>query len=221
MQGATGSDHVDADGLETVEAWECAADCAAAILDQQTGETTSSAHVRHNSADGMGYHGSVRAWEGGGRADSGGASRFFYTAKASSSERNDGLHDLPKQKNVVPMVARVGVCSACGARGGQIAEAPCRKCGERAVEFIETTPHGKFGPMQNTHPTVKPVDLMRWLIRLLAPPGATILDPFAGSGTTGVAARAEQVRCVLIEREAEYLPIIAGRLSQLSLFSDA
>ena len=47
-----------------------------------------------------------------------------------------------------------------------------------------------------------------------------MLDPFGGSGTTGVAARAEGMRCILIEREAEYLPIIAGRLSQLSLLGD-
>ena len=99
-------------------------------------------------------------------ADRGGPSRFFYTAKASTAERNNG-----------------------------------------------------HGPA-NTHPTVKPVDLMRWCIRLITPPGGTVLDPFGGSGTTVVAARAEGMRCILIEREAEYLPIIAGRLSQLSLLGD-
>lgn len=73
------------------------------------------------------------------------------------------------------------------------------------------------GRVENTHPTVKPVELMRWLVRLVCPPGGVVLDPFAGSGTTGVACRAEGVRCVLVEREAEYLPIIAGRLTELSL----
>lgn len=102
-----------------------------------------------------------------GYGDAGGASRFFYTSKASTAERNNG-----------------------------------------------------HGPA-NTHPTVKPVDLMRWLVRLVTPPGGLVLDPFAGSGTTGVACREEGFRCVLIEREAEYLGIIAGRLSQLSLFGDA
>jgi site-specific DNA-methyltransferase (adenine-specific) len=99
-------------------------------------------------------------------ADTGGASRFFYTAKASRQDRNAG------------------------------------------------------GLADNTHPTVKPTDLMRWLIRLVTPPGGIILDPFGGSGSTGLAARAENVRCILIEREPEYLQIIRDRLAQQNLFAD-
>lgn len=65
-----------------------------------------------------------------------------------------------------------------------------------------------------THPTVKPIDLMRWLIRLVRVPTKNlILDPFAGSGTTGVAARLEDVPCVLIEREEKYVQVINQRLS--------
>jgi site-specific DNA-methyltransferase (adenine-specific) len=63
------------------------------------------------------------------------------------------------------------------------------------------------------HPTVKPVDLMRWLVRLVTPPGGLVVDPFAGSGTTGEACRAEGLRCVLIERDASYLPLIVARLT--------
>lgn len=62
------------------------------------------------------------------------------------------------------------------------------------------------------HPTVKPVALMRWLVRLLTPPGGLVLDPFAGSGTTGQAARAEGHRALLIERDPSYLPLITARL---------
>jgi hypothetical protein len=72
----------------------------------------------------------------------------------------------------------------------------------------------------NTHPTVKPTELMRWLIRLVTPPGGIILDPFGGSGSTGVAAQADSVRCILIEREDEYLEIIRDRLDDGSLFSE-
>ena len=60
---------------------------------------------------------------------------------------------------------------------------------------------------------------MRWLIRLVTPPGGIILDPFGGSGSTGLAARAENVRCILIEREPEYLQIIRDRLAQQNLFA--
>lgn len=64
------------------------------------------------------------------------------------------------------------------------------------------------------HPTVKPLALMRWLVRLVTPPGGIVLDPFAGSGTTGEACAIEGFRAVLIEREADYLPLIVARLSK-------
>jgi len=71
---------------------------------------------------------------------------------------------------------------------------------------------GMRNPSANFHPTVKPVALMRWLVRLVTPIGGTVLDCFAGSGTTGLACQAEARPCVLIEREAAYVPIIRARL---------
>ena len=64
------------------------------------------------------------------------------------------------------------------------------------------------------HPTVKPLDLMRHLVRLITPPGGTVLDPFAGTGTTGEAAAIEGFRALLVEREPAYVPLIARRLSK-------
>ena len=64
------------------------------------------------------------------------------------------------------------------------------------------------------HPTVKPLDLMRWLVRLVTPPGGVVLDPFAGSGTTAEACILEHLRCITVEREADYLPLIVARLSK-------
>lgn len=63
------------------------------------------------------------------------------------------------------------------------------------------------------HPTVKPVDLMQWLCRLVTPPGGTVLDPFAGTGSTGEAAWREGFSAVLVEREAEYQADIARRMA--------
>ena len=63
-----------------------------------------------------------------------------------------------------------------------------------------------------SHPTVKPLALMRWLVRLVTPPAGIVLDPFLGSGTTAQAARAEGFRCIGFEREADYLPLIRARL---------
>lgn len=65
------------------------------------------------------------------------------------------------------------------------------------------------------HATVKPLELMRWLVKLVTPPGGTVLDPFAGTGTTGQACRAEGFKAILIERESEYLPLIRARLDAL------
>ena len=145
---------------------------AAAMLDAQSGERGAVAPASGPTHNGPSESGSMAGPFGGmgDRApqfhgDTGGASRFFYTAKASRSDR-----------------------STNGAN--------------------------------NTHPTVKPTDLMRWLVRLVTPPGGVVLDPFAGSGSTLVAARAEGFRSIGIEREAEYAEIIAQRLSQLSLLSD-
>jgi site-specific DNA-methyltransferase (adenine-specific) len=142
-------------------------DTAAAMLDEQSGELHSGALDQAGiTAPNKTYGQRPKELTGAYNANSGGASRFFYTAKASRHDRNQG------------------------------------------------------GLADNTHPTVKPTELMRWLIRLVTPPGGIILDPFGGSGSTGVAARAENVRCILIEREDEYLQIIRDRLAQQSLFAD-
>lgn len=147
--------YADADGYETVEAWECADDCPVALLDAQSGERKSGGGNKGNRAGQHGWFGldAGRGFDAEYAPDSGGASRFYYVAKASRKER----------------------------RGSK-------------------------------HPTVKPVALMRYLIRLVTPPGGTILDPFAGSGTTGEAAMLEGVGAVLIEREAEYVADIHARL---------
>jgi site-specific DNA-methyltransferase (adenine-specific) len=73
-------------------------------------------------------------------------------------------------------------------------------------------PKQKGGARANVHPTVKPIDLMRHLVRLVTPIGGLVLDPFLGSGTTALAASEEGFRCIGIEKEAEYLEIARGRL---------
>lgn len=85
--------------------------------------------------------------------------------------------------------------------------------GGTAARFFYSAKADKEDRFGSRHPTVKPVDLMRWLARLVTPPGGTILEPFAGSGTTGVAALAEGFDAILIEREAEYLADIGERLA--------
>jgi site-specific DNA-methyltransferase (adenine-specific) len=82
-----------------------------------------------------------------------------------------------------------------------------------AARFFYSAKASKAERAGSKHPTVKPVALMRWLVRMVTPKGGTVLDSFAGSGTTGVAAQAEGMRAVLIEREAEYVADIKRRLA--------
>jgi DNA methylase len=80
--------------------------------------------------------------------------------------------------------------------------------------FYVPKPSGKERPDWNTHPTVKPVELMQYLVRMLTPPGGLVLDPFAGSGTTAVACIREGFDFVGFEREAEYVEIIRRRIKE-------
>jgi site-specific DNA-methyltransferase (adenine-specific) len=77
------------------------------------------------------------------------------------------------------------------------------------------------GGARNFHPTVKPVALMRYLVKLVTPIGGIVLDPFTGSGTTGMACRYEQRQFIGIEREAEYIQIAEARIASVApLFGD-
>lgn len=76
--------------------------------------------------------------------------------------------------------------------------------------------HGEEIALRNSHPTVKPIDLMAWLVRLVTPPGGTVLDPFAGSGSTLVAAKREGFGFIGIEREPEYIEIAEARTKEVA-----
>lgn len=87
-----------------------------------------------------------------------------------------------------------------------------------AARFFYSAKADSDDRCDSKHPTVKPVALMRWLVRLVTPPGGLVLDPFAGSGTTGVACIREGFDCILIEREPQYVADIRHRLAKLSGF---
>jgi len=160
---------------------------AAAALDAQTGNLKAGVAVRSRS--GGNTFGGTHAkppLDDVGFNDSGGASRFFYVAKASRSERNAGLEGFPE---ALPVAAN-GSPNAVGTTRGPLSQ-----------------------PRSNIHPTVKPVAVMAWLCRLVTPPNGIVLDPFTGSGTTGVAALREGFRFVGIEREAQYVEIARARIA--------
>jgi DNA modification methylase len=145
--------------LECCGETPCAPDCPVRLLDAQSGERTSGAMrastPRKNLDSYSGHFAPGPATDRDITVSRGGASRFFYCAKAKGAERAG-----------------------------------------------------------NPHPTAKPIDLMRWLVRLVTPVGGTVLDPFMGSGTTGVAAVAETRGFVGIEREAEYAAVARTRIAE-------
>jgi DNA modification methylase len=95
---------------------------------------------------------------------------------------------------------------------------PCDFGGDTgtAARFFYSAKADASDRLGSKHPTVKPVDLMRWLVRLVTPPGGLVLDPFAGTGTTGMACLAEGFSAILIEREAEYVADIERRIAHVS-----
>jgi site-specific DNA-methyltransferase (adenine-specific) len=98
---------------------------------------------------------------------------------------------------------------------GAARDFPARNDEGSAARFFYSAKAGPFDRIGTAHATVKPVDLMRWLIRLVTPPGGRVLDPFAGSGTTGIACMAEGFDCQMIELEAEHVTDIRRKLDYL------
>jgi DNA modification methylase len=123
-------------------------------------------------------------------ASSGSAARFFYCAKASKRDRDEGLEWFEEKA----VAQKYGLKTSVDGREG-------RSEGNR----MNTA-------RANSHPTVKPTDLMRYLCRLVTPPGGVVLDPFMGSGSTGKAAMLEGFQFIGIERDPEYMEIARARI---------
>lgn len=176
----------------------CAEGCPVAELDRQSGTSRSSKGKPRGASqpgDGWGMTATGAEYD-----DAGGASRFFnvfepddaapfvYAAKPSTRERDAGLDALSEKSGHEVCDRQEGSAGANNPRAG-----------------VRTS-------RKNTHPTVKGQSLMRHLCRLVTPPGGVVLDPFAGSGSTLVAAISEGFRCIGIEREEEYVAIVRARV---------
>lgn len=163
-------------------------DCPIKILDKQSGILKSGAIKKSYEYKNNGFSlgkpsGKTKQMH---ESSEGYASRFFYCAKASKSERNKGLDGFEEKE------------TKYGSNGGGM-------------------PSGNSNPNKTTtanfHPTVKPVKLMQYLVCLITPPNGKVLDPFCGSGTTGIACKLEGVEFVGIEQDPEYTKIAEARIS--------
>lgn len=193
--------YADPDGLETIEAWECVEGCPVAMLDEMSGDRpgfkgfVQGAERKASQGQG-GYHGNFPTpLTSQGHNDKGGASRFFYCAKASRRERNAGLEGFEEQQTK---------------GGGGLNNTPDDVC-------------GKYGSIkakqQNSHPTIKPIALTEYLARLIRPPeayldDAVLLVPFAGTGSEIIGAiKAGWRRWLGIEISEEYAEIARARIT--------
>jgi site-specific DNA-methyltransferase (adenine-specific) len=138
----------------------------------------------------------------------GGASRFFYCPKANKSDRNEGCDELQEKQ-------RPGQTD----KGNYSSSVYCKDCGKthngtndhsNCVDGVEYRP--STTTTKNIHPTVKPTNLMTYLVRLVTPKDGVVLDPFMGSGSTGKACMREDFQFVGIEREEEYMEIAKQRI---------
>jgi site-specific DNA-methyltransferase (adenine-specific) len=172
--------------------------CPCYILDGQSGKSKSSPNKwegDNNAAIYGKYEKGVRQST---FSDEGGASRFFYCPKASKKDRNEGCDELEEKMSAHSVADKCGKCGKF-----LVASANICKCEEPERVGISN---------KNNHPTVKPTDLMAYLIRLVTPKGGIVLDPFMGSGSTGKAAVIEGMEFIGIEREEEYYEIAKQRI---------
>ena len=167
---------------------------AGKMLDEQSGETKTNPMGNNNNAQSTGCFGVGSVTEKAQRADKGGASRFFYVAKASKSERNMGCEELPIKQTI----------------------------GGGGTNNTEDDVCGKYGSIKseghNFHPTVKPLKLMEYLCILTkTPTGGIVLDPFVGSGTTCMACKRTGRPFIGIEQDKEYCKIAEARIKAVQV----
>jgi site-specific DNA-methyltransferase (adenine-specific) len=185
--------------------------CPCYVMDSQSGVSKARSKYREPDISSMTYYdgkenekgvvkGQKKEQTKEGFTDKGGASRFFYQAKVSKAERNMGLDDFEEKEKDRGNDLKCGNCGLWILR----ASGESCKCGKDRIELR--------GKAKNTHPTVKPVSLMAYLCRLITPPNGIVLDPFMGSGSTGISALLEGFRFVGMEMDADYFKIAERRI---------
>lgn len=227
-----GFTYADADGTETVSAWECTENCAVALLDEQSGVSKSNARLRRGQYSGGTFAGGLKQ-DSTEHDDSGGASRFFKTLNSDNPiDMNPDNFIVPIESNLDTLPAHSTDSHARGATGhssnsntgtnsysshnsilsknGGSHNCVSNGIGQRFFYCAKASKKDKGEG--NSHPTVKSSKLMSYLITMITPPNGVVLDPFMGSGSTLVAAQSLGFPFIGIEQEKEYLEIAKGRL---------
>ena len=186
---------------------------AGKILDEQSGISKSSPNKWEGNNNAPIYGKYEKGIRQSTFSDTGGASRFFYCPKASKKDRNEGMPEQVPQFTGRPRREDGSVIykETHPEEWAEVMKGKPRK--EKtslaaSEEILQPTLKGTM----NIHPTVKPTDLMAYLVRLVTPKGGVVLDPFMGSGSTGKGAIREGMDFIGIEREDEYMEIAKTRI---------
>ncbi len=190
--------------------------CPCYILDEQSGNIKGGKNMppfQGKPQNDINFTSGVKEINRIGYNDTGGASRFFYCPKASKKDRNDGMPEQVPQFTGRPRREDGSVIykeTHPEEWNDVMKDKPRREKTSLAAseEILQPTLKGTM----NVHPTVKPTDLMAYLVRLVTPKGGVVLDPFMGSGSTGKACVREGMNFIGIEREDEYMEIAKTRI---------
>jgi DNA modification methylase len=185
-------------------------DCPCRLLDEQSGEGKSVKRKKVSntiSKPNIDFGGGIKNIDNE-YEDTGGASRFFYVPKVGKKERNLGLDNFEDKEKDRGNALKCGTCGLWILR----ASGESCKCGDDRVEVKGTT--------KNNHPTVKPINLLTYLCRLITPKGGVILDPYMGSGSTGIATLLEGFQFIGMEMDEDYFKIAETRINNYELYKD-
>ena len=183
---------------------------ASEILDKQTGNV-SQGHWSKTTTKGFGKnYGGTSTYKGVGRKEIGmvGASRFFYCPKVSKKEREIGLEDIDEKPSIQKGHGLDRICGNCGTKMLNPMDCICKE------------PNWILPPKKNSHPTVKPINLMSFLVKLITPIGGTVLDPFMGSGSGGIGTLLEGFKFVGMEQDPEYFEIATARIKEYESYRE-
>jgi site-specific DNA-methyltransferase (adenine-specific) len=234
--------HANPDGTEEVAEWRCVEGCPVRLMDEQSGNRPTS----HRTTRKTGEESETFGWKSSsneGFSDKGGASRFFKTfggtdggndgkgsmvstgcscgwdSNSSATDIDSLLSSQQFHPDTHPGFQYVAKASRAERNKG-LEGMPVEDVKQERYRLVANK-HRENGRNQtqaaaNNHPTVKPLALMRYLTRLICPPGGTVLDPFCGSGSTGCGAVQEGFNFIGIEAESEYCEIARRRIAYWS-----
>jgi DNA modification methylase len=197
---------------------ECTTECAVALLDEQSGVSKSSGGTKPIVTQTKFGQTSGRPQVPFHFGDTGGASRFFKIFQDANDVLFESHHITPEDAEFLKTINRFSRFLYCAKASKRERNEGCEELGAKRTfgndkgDGLGRGISNSHIPNQNHHPTVKPTKLMQYLITMITPPNGTVLDPFAGSGSTGVAALKAGFKFIAIEREAEYMEICKARV---------